>query len=607
MKNLNALLIILGLTILVTGCRKDAFDTNTNTTPPTPIDYYETSIEGYVVDSNDQPLSDVTITLGTATTSTNGLGYFHIKGLGNSNYSVVSASLNGYFDNYETYIPSRDVSSVSQTRIKLTQRLASGTIQSSNGGEISIGGESKVTFQPNSIIREDGSAYDGPVIIYAHEIDPTRDDINDLMPGNLMSRDADDEIGVLKSYGMVNIELQSPSGEDLNISQPATITVDIPESLESSAPAELPLWYFDETVGLWIEDGTATRQGGIYEGEVTHFTPWNVDEPFNDVIFISGRIVDSEGVPAVEVFIEDVTTGLQISLWTDSDGEFFGVVPVDMEYTIFVKALCDFDGFLYSDNIGPFSESADLGDIDVSNNNGYTTVSGIIVDCDMNPVANGQVYFNYPGFSYSTETVSNDNGFFSLLIPSCEGEEVEIRAVNPETSLVSGVIVIEINGESQDLGSIDTCIDVSPTLGSVTLQYDGQVKEFDNCVLSIGDTNFGTQYAFVYYDFIAPLQKQVQYIIAITDANRNIDSPDWSFFGPLYTVPDNPDEISYTGYYPRFFVGMPEITVSNATETVGQIMELQISNVELNVVTEPSNMNTLYSNTVMSIEAVITQ
>jgi WD40 repeat protein len=39
----------------------------------------------------------------------------------------------------------------------------------------------------------------------------------------------------------------------------------------------MPLWYFDETLGMWKEEGTATLKNGVYTGTVTHFTDHNLD------------------------------------------------------------------------------------------------------------------------------------------------------------------------------------------------------------------------------------------------------------------------------------------------------------------------------------------
>ena len=60
----------------------------------------------------------------------------------------------------------------------------------------------------------------------------------------------------------------------------------------------MPLWYFDEQKGMWVEEGVATKQGNQYVGTVNHFTDWNCDIPSEWNTVITGRILcNGAGVP----------------------------------------------------------------------------------------------------------------------------------------------------------------------------------------------------------------------------------------------------------------------------------------------------------------------
>jgi len=587
MKYQNILIALFAFALLFTGCRKDGFVTDINKTPTTPLDFYETTIEGFVVDKDQVGISEAIVTLGTQSTTTNSLGYFKIAGVGNQNSTALSISKDGYFDNFKTYRPSKNLSAVSQTRVQLTRKTVTANFLSSQGGSVSINGQSQINFQSNSIVDSDGNDYDGNVLVYAYYIDPTADNINEVMPGNLSAINAEDEFNVLQSFGMLNIELASTTGEELNINAPTTLEVEVPSDLIGNAPSQLPLWYFDESDGLWKEEGFAELQGGKYVGEVTHFTTWNCDVPF-EAAFIEGIVSDEQGVSAVKVFLEDNTTGVQYSIWTDSEGEFFGVVPADIEYTITIQGLCDSDGFLSTDVIGPFAAGSDndLGTIDISNNNGFTLVSGILVDCDMNPVAAGEVYFDYPDFSYTVQTVTDANGNFRLNIPSCEGEDVSVRGVDPSTGLVSDVIIFNINGDFQDVGTISVCIDISPTLGSVTLTYNGIVKEFDNCTVDIQPNNVGaTSYVITYSELLPPLNDPISYIMLISDSNNSLVNPSWNYNQFFWSPPLSAEDEEYEYFVPNFNTNVQNITtlVVQAADSPGEILKLNMSDVTLRV------------------------
>ena len=608
MKYQNIFIAVFALALLFTGCRKDGFITEIDKTPATPLDFYPTTVEGFVVSEDGSGIRDATIVLGTESTVTNELGYFTISGVGNSNHTMLSVSKHGFFDNYKPYIPSKSPSATTQTRIQLTQRLAVGTMDSSSGGTFQIGDDgSQVTFQANQLIDASGNPYNGTAIVYAHYIDPTYDNIDQVMPGNLSAMNAQGEMNVLQSFGMLNIEIEASSGEELNISAPATLEVAVPNTLASKAPAQLPLWYFDESDGLWKEEGVANYQGGKYVGEVSHFTTWNCDVPF-ETAFIEGQVVDDEGISAVKVHLEDATTGATYNLWTDSEGYFFGFVPVDLEFTLTIKGLCDSEEPLYSDVIGPYADgSYDLGVIDISNNNGFTLVSGILVDCDMVPIASGEVYFDYPMFNYTIQAQTDGQGNFRVVIPSCEAEDVEIRGINPATGLVSNVITLNISGDFEDAGTISVCIDVSPTLGSVKIIYNGTEKDFDNCTVTIGPNNNGTGYVISYSELLPPLNDPITYTMALSELNNSLINPNFNFDFFGWGPPQSAENEEYEYFSVSYFDPSYQISLLQAAENPGEILKLTISDIDVSYrIKNVAGSWTTY-NADIEIEAVVLQ
>lgn len=601
----QSILIILGITLLAVSCRTDDFSTDIDKTPPTPIDYYETTIAGFVVDEDDHALEDVTISLGTESTTTNQVGFFELSGLGNSQYSVISAVKEGYFNNYKTYIPSEDFNAKSQTRIQMNRRLETEVFESNLGGSFVVGDESKVIFQPNSIVNSSNEIYNGSVVVYSHYIDPTLDNIDQAMPGNLMASDTSGEISVLQSFGMVNIELESMTGEKLNINQPATIEVKIPTALQSNAPSQIPLWYFDEADGLWKEEGMAEIQGDKYVGQVEHFTTWNCDEVF-DVAFIEGHVVESEGVPAIKISLEDVNTGQNYTLWTDSEGYFSGAVPVGIEYTLNIEGLCEFDGYIYSNSVGPFDSGfTDLGTIDISNNNGFTTVIGVLIDCDMLPIT-GEVYFNYPDYGYTVQTTSDASGNFRAVIPSCEDEDIEVRAINPITGLVSDIITYNIGDVLENVGTITVCIDVSPSLGSVLITYNGVEKAYDNCTVDINDMNGVRNYILTYQELLPPVNDPFAVNIIFSDSNADLNNPNWSFDFVGFQPPQSAENTEYEYLVPNFTLATPTVTVVQAADTPGEILKLNIDNIRITYrIKNVAGSFQQYTGSSMLLEAVI--
>ena len=102
---------------------------------------------------------------------------------------------------------------------------------------------------------------------------------------------------------MMAVELQGASGESLNIAEgsTATLTFPIPQEILGNAPAEIPLWSFNENLGLWVEESVASLQGSNYVGEVSHFSFWNCDAPF-ELVELSFQLVDHKQIVFTKLF-----------------------------------------------------------------------------------------------------------------------------------------------------------------------------------------------------------------------------------------------------------------------------------------------------------------
>ena len=141
---------------------------------------------------------------------------------------------------------------------------------------------------------------------------------------------------------MVAVELESPSGEKLQVKSGsvATLTTPIPLSTRSSAPATIPLWYVDPSTGLWKEEGTASKQGNNYVGTVKHFTYWNCDLPVERVQFSATlKTADEKPLVNASVMIKPTSGTYYGSAhgYTDSLGQVSGPIPANMNLALQVK------------------------------------------------------------------------------------------------------------------------------------------------------------------------------------------------------------------------------------------------------------------------------
>ncbi len=470
MKKLT-LLSLLFLTLF--ACRKDIDETNVVSEvqdPPvtTTIDYEPDVIDvtatlfGTVNDENGVAVSDASVQLGTYTTTTDDNGRFIFTDITmNQAGTYVEVKQNGYFPGSHRFFPENG--SVNYTSIVLLTKTNKGNFNSTEGGLITDAEGISIEFPANSIITAGGSSYEGTVEVYARWIDPTADNLVEIMPGNLqgvMNTNNSDELEEvsLASYGMMAVELESPGGQSLNLGngQNATLTFPVPAELLADAPAEIPLWSFNETYGIWVEEGSASLQGDKYVGEVSHFSFWNCDYPY-PLINLSGTIVSPDGNPVSNAWVRlTMNNGATGWAFTDGNGMFSGKVPKDEEFTMEVGQYFYCDEVWYTDDIGPFSSDTDLGNITIDPGDNLVDITGTVVDCNGNPVTNGLVEITFEN-AYPRTYVVND-GTIEAAILNCSDTTTiaTVVATNLDDFEQSDVLSFTVV-DPLDLGTIDAC------------------------------------------------------------------------------------------------------------------------------------------------------
>ena len=136
----------------------------------------------------------------------------------------------------------------------------------------------EVEIPPNSLVTRTGALPTGNV-----QVALTTVDLNspEQMPGDDTVLQAGGVTKVMQSYGAGTIEITS-GATPLNLKPGATATIRIPiDPLQLATNAPIPptidLLTYDETRGVWLQDGTLTRAGNNYVGVVKHFSAFNSD------------------------------------------------------------------------------------------------------------------------------------------------------------------------------------------------------------------------------------------------------------------------------------------------------------------------------------------
>ena len=409
------------------------------------------SINGRVLDENNKPVKDALVKSGGSTTSTDINGVFRFSNIQLSkNAGFVLVEKTGYFKGSRTIFTNAAV--VNNVEIKLIPKKERGNFQAAAGGTINIENGASVNFSLNGIIdKSSNTAYTGTVKVFGAYLNPEDPNLFSIMPGNLTGLTTDNEQKILQTYGMIAIELEGSGGEKLNLApgKPATITWPIPSSLQAGAPATIPLWYFNDSLGTWKEEGTAAKQGNSYVGSVSHFSFWNCDVPAN---FINLKIIlknqNQELLPGYRVLLINKQTNSHAYGHTDSSGAVNGPVPINTPIEMVVYNKCGTE--LYKQTIGPFTADTDLGIVTVTTPTAASiTVSGAVVACNQSPVTNGFVDFVLDGIGYRAAI---NNGNFSITIQRC-------------SATAADMYIIPTDAEASQQGSAST---ISVTSGNYT-------------------------------------------------------------------------------------------------------------------------------------------
>jgi hypothetical protein len=227
------------------------------------------------------------------------------------------------------------------------------------------------------------------------------------------------------------------------------ITVDIPPSLEGTAPATIPLWYYDDATGLWKEEGTATKQGDKYVGSVSHFSDWNCDVP-QGTATVKGLVVDCNDVPVPGI---SVKIG-QASAHTGSDGRFERRVPAQTPFVVQVLNAKNFGIGSQAVSVPPLAEGTvhDVGTLEVDCP-GYVTG---LIRCST-AVKYGQVVISWDGGHNSVYT--DGEGKFKLAADIGKNAQISIYTIDGKYKNME-VTTPSTRGESLDLGIIEVCEDL---------------------------------------------------------------------------------------------------------------------------------------------------
>ncbi len=453
-------LLLIFTAVLFFSCQKSLeFEDGAGSTPPDLLTKINSSVSGFVTDENDVAVMGASVQVGGSTITTDKYGYFQAKNVQViKEAAVVAVNKTGYFKGIKTYIAAAGKSAF--FRIKLMPKTIIGTINSVSGGTVSLPNGLSIKLLGRSIVNAASNAsYSGTVNVAAYWISPAATDLNRIMPGDLRGINTDGSLKLLQTFGMVAVELTGSAGELLQIvnGQKATLTVAIPSTLTASAPASIPLWYFDEANGLWKQEGSATKTGNTYVGDVGHFSFWNCDVPANYVQF-NCTLKNSSGDPLAYTLVKITVVGTNNSGWgyTDSSGNVNGAVPNNSNLLLEVFPNSGCTTPLYSQTFATTNVNISLGIITVPTASNLATINGTVTNCGSTPVTNGYIIIQ-EGTVFTRYRLSNTGSYSFNKVFCSFPQTVLLIGEDITNGQQSASVTYVVNAGTNTVGNIQAC------------------------------------------------------------------------------------------------------------------------------------------------------
>jgi hypothetical protein len=452
------------------------------------IENNSATLYGRVTDESGNAIVGALVTTGTYSTNTDALGIFILNNIStNLKSTTVKVNKSGYFKGSRTMMLQRGQKH--EVKIILLEKSYSQSFNSISGGTINFAEGIQLTFRQYALkTKGNGTLYSGNVTVFARRIDPTTEIGKTSMPGDLIGLPADSSSEkMLVSYGMMVAELYDDSGNELQLvdGKEAEMTLDVPASLVSGANTTIPLWYYDETKGKWIEEGSATLQAGKYVGKVKHFSFWNCDRPETAIEF-EATFVDQENHPLNGYTVKLTNTQNYASAngITNSNGWVGGFIysSATIKMEVYNYSLCG-NVPLYNQTINTGNTNLNLGVITVTLPLPVTTIKGMVLDCNSTALGNSLVYLSSPFNSFVT--TNSSSGAFVYSYPCATIASVGISAYNINTQEYGYQLFQITSGVVNNMGSVFACSGVKPFMkftirNNTSVLYDSFYYSFPN-------------------------------------------------------------------------------------------------------------------------------
>lgn len=337
---------MLGLSLV--GCGGSS--SNDPVTPPTQSTIQK-QVSALILTATGNTINNAKIKIAGQTFSTDVLGQasFSVNIPQNAQYVVVQIEKAG-FVSQALRIKASELANISASLLMVKNLIEVAAIEQAQIIESSELNAS-ISIPANAFVRPNGQLATGKVVVEFTPWDIQSSDLN-AMPANGVAQNNQNHIVDLISAGMISATFKNQQGEILQLARgkSADLMMDLLieniANQEMTVGTEIPMWYFDEAKGLWLEEGTGhvvesvqSSTGLAVHASVSHFSTWNWDLEFeNDGSLLVQCMTEGQALPCHAVAEIRLNDGSRVTKYSHIPVSGLEVVNIPTQASIAWKA-----------------------------------------------------------------------------------------------------------------------------------------------------------------------------------------------------------------------------------------------------------------------------
>lgn len=332
------------LSAALIGCGSGSDGPTPDTPKPTPPVVTKTgALSGLILDAETgAPIAAATVSVGALSASTDASGAFTL-----AEVPLGAALLNVSHGGHASQQRSAQVQQGQTTPVQLKLQRVGAVVEisASSGGSATVpNSTARVTLPAKGVQDSQGAAYTGAVAVELTPINPVIDTAR--MPGGYLAQPAPGSTTPqpMESWGALSVNLRDSKGQKLQLAPGSSAQIRIPLATRSAeVPGTIPLFYLNESTGLWVQEGEARLAGDgeqrYYEAQVSHFSTWNADRIY-DAIRVRGCVADDKAQRKVgiDVFADGQDYSGRSHAFTDGKGNFEVLIRRGSIATLFAQS-----------------------------------------------------------------------------------------------------------------------------------------------------------------------------------------------------------------------------------------------------------------------------